>query len=175
MYTALIILGIIVLIVVVLVLIAPRNYNVERSIVINRPVSEVFNYLRYIKNQDHWSPWKKRDPNMVQSFEGTDGAVGFISRWEGNKHVGTGEQEIIRINENREIISQLRFLKPWKSTSDAFLRVEEVPEGSRVTWGFYGNHKPPMNVMMMFFNMDKAVGKDFDEGLSDLKKILEQQ
>ena len=88
----------IVAIVVILVLVAPKKYHLSRSIQINRPIGEVFEYLKYIKNQDHWSPWIKRDPDMKQTFTGEDGTVGFVSHWESDhKQVGVGEQEITLI------------------------------------------------------------------------------
>jgi len=31
---------------------------------------------------------------MRQEFKGTDGHEGFTAKWEGNKQVGVGEQEI---------------------------------------------------------------------------------
>ncbi len=171
---AYILLGILVFI-VILGLIAPKKYNVKRSIVINRPVHETFRYLRMIKNQDHWSPWKQKDPNMKQTFEGADGKVGFISRWEGNKDVGVGEQEIKRIIENDIINTELRFYKPWKSVSDAYLKVDSVDNGkTNVTWGFSGKTPFPFNIFMMFFSMEKTVGKDFEEGLESLKNTLEK-
>jgi hypothetical protein len=158
----------------ILGLIAPKNYEVNRSIIVNRPLSAVFDYLKYIKNQDDWSPWKKKDPNMKQFFEGTDGEIGFISKWEGDKAVGMGEQEIKRIVENESIETELRFLKPWKSQSDAYLRVVGLDnQQTNVTWGFSGRNKFPFSIFMLFMNMDKAVGKDFEEGLSNLKQQLE--
>ena len=164
----------VVLLIVLLTQIAPKNYHVNRSIVVNRPIAEVFNYLKFIKNQDEWSPWKKKDPNMKQEHIGTDGDVGFIAKWEGNKDVGTGEQEIKRIVENETIESELRFFKPWKSQSDAYINVETLSDTeTKVTWGFSGINKPPSNIFFLFFNIDKTVGKDFEEGLSDLKVILE--
>ena len=84
---------------IILTLVAPKTFNVSRSIVINKPLPEVFEYLKYIKNQDNWSPWKLKDPDMKQEFVGTDGEIGFVSKWVGNKEVGTGEQEIINIIE----------------------------------------------------------------------------
>ena len=62
---------------IVLTLFAPKTYSVNRNIIIHRKTPEVFNYLKLIKNQDYWSPWKKKDPNMKQEFTGTDGEVGF--------------------------------------------------------------------------------------------------
>ena len=170
-----IVLGIIILI-LVLALIAPKQYEVNRSIIVNRPISEVFNYLKYLKNQDDWSPWKKKDPHMKQTFSGTDGTVGFISKWEGDKAVGIGEQEIKRMVENESIETELRFIKPWKSQSDAYLRIVDLEsQQTNVTWGFKGKNVFPFSIFMLFMNMDKAVGKDFDEGLSNLKEQLENK
>lgn len=165
----------ILVIIIVLAVAAPKTYQVERTIIIDKPLAEVFNYIKHIKNQDNWSPWKKKDPNMKQEFFGDDGTVGFIAKWIGNKEVGEGEQEINNIVENERIESQLRFFKPWKSESDAFINVKELDTNrTEVTWGFSGTNKVPMNIMMLFFNMEKTVGKDFAEGLESLKEILEK-
>ncbi len=160
---------------VLLALFAPKKYEVNRSIVINKPRSEVFQYLKYIKNQDEWSPWKNRDPEMQQTFSGEDGTIGFISKWDSDhKHVGAGEQEIVGITHNEQIRTELRFLKPWKSESDAYINTHDATDSAtEVTWGFSGTNKVPMNIMMLFYNMDKAVGKDFEEGLAELKIVLE--
>ncbi|WOD44254.1 SRPBCC family protein [Hwangdonia lutea] len=161
-------------IILLLALIAPKTYEVNRSVMINKPVSDVFEYIKYIKNQNEWSPWKKKDPNMKQEFVGTDGEVGFISKWEGNKDVGTGEQEIIGVEHNQQLTSELRFFKPWKSVSKAYIKVTEIETNqTNVTWGFTGNNPIPMNIFMLFFNFEKSVGKDFEEGLESLKQILE--
>ena len=169
-----IILGVIALI-IILAAIAPKTYDVSRSIEIARPKSEVFDYLKYLKNMDHWSPWAKKDPNMNKKFTGTDGEVGAISYWNGNKDVGEGEQEIKKIMDGKRIESELRFFKPWKSTSDCYTNVEDGGEGTtKVTWGFSGKNKFPMSIMALFMSMDKMVGKDFEEGLASLKTILEK-
>ncbi len=166
----------IVVLILFLAVIAPKNYDVSRSIEINRPKSVVFDYLKSLKRQDEWSPWGKRDPNMVRDFKGTDGEVGAISRWKGNKEVGEGEQEITNIVEGERIESELRFLKPFKSTSEAYIATKEVEkEMTKVVWGFSGKNQFPMSIMMLFMNMDKAIGKDFEEGLASLKEILEKQ
>jgi len=170
-----IVLGIVVLF-LVLAAIAPKNYNVSRSIEINKTKSVVFDYLKSLKKQDEWSPWGKRDPNMKKKFTGTDGEVGAISYWKGNKDVGEGEQEITKIVEGDSIESELRFLKPFKSTSDAYIITKEVEQDrTKVIWGFSGKNKFPMSIMMLFMSMDKAIGKDFEEGLASLKEILENK
>jgi len=162
--------------IVILGIIAPKYYLVKRSIVIDRPCVGVFNYLKFIKNQDHWSPWKKKDLSMKQDYLGIDGEVGFIAKWEGNDEVGKGEQEITFIHENDVIESELRFLKPWKSISKALIKVEDLGlMQTKVTWSFSGNSEFPSNLFMLFYNMDKAVGKDFEDGLKSLKTLLEKE
>ena len=176
MTTLFYVLGALVFVFVILLIIAPKTYDVSRTIEVARPLPEVFDYLKLLKNQDEWSPWSKKDPNMKKEFTGTDGTVGAISSWKGNKEVGEGEQEITGIEENQIIESRLRFFKPWKSESDAYMSVEASGENTtRVIWGFSGNNKFPMSIIMIFMNMDKMVGKDFEEGLGNLKSILEKK
>ena len=58
-----IIVGLVVLI-LLLALIAPKTYDVFRTIEVSRPKAEVFEYLKSLKKMDEWSPWAKKDPNM---------------------------------------------------------------------------------------------------------------
>ena len=168
-----ILLGLVVLI-LILAALAPKTYDVSRSVDIAKPKKEVFAYLKSLKNQNEWSPWAKKDPDMVQTFTGTDGEVGATNHWKGNKQVGEGEQEITKIMEGERVETELRFLKPWASTSDCYLVTEETsPESTKVTWGFTGKNRFPMSIMMLFMSMDKMVGKDFEEGLANLKQTLE--
>ncbi|RXP63603.1 polyketide cyclase [Lutibacter sp. HS1-25] len=173
MDTLLYIILIVIFLIIILANIAPGKYDVSRSILIKKPLPEVFSYLKLLKNQDNWSPWAEKDPNMKKTFSGVDGEIGFVSSWVGNKEVGEGAQEITDIINNEAIFSQLRFLKPFKSKSDAYLKVENVDGGTKVTWGFSGINKFPVSILMLFMNMDKTIGKDFEYGLNKLQKILE--
>ncbi|MCF0074541.1 GNAT family N-acetyltransferase [Dyadobacter sp. CY261] len=156
--------------------IMPKDYAVEREIVVNKPKAEVFEYLKSLRKQNDWSVWGLRDPNMQKTFSGTDGTVGFVSMWEGNDEVGKGEQEITKIEEGQRIDTELRFLKPFESTSDAYMITEAVNSTStKVRWGFTGRMPIPMNVMLPFMNMEESIGKDFQEGLTNLKGILEKR
>lgn len=160
--------------ILILALLAPKTYDVSRSIVIAQPKQKVFDVLRSLKEQDKWSPWAKRDPNMKKEYRGTDGEVGSVSYWNGNKEVGEGEQEITKIVDGERIEGELRFLKPWKSESDCYFETKDAGTGStEVTWGFSGKNKFPFSIMMLFMSMDKMVGKDFEEGLATLKAMME--
>jgi len=155
---------------------AKRDYTAYREVVINKPKAVVFEYLKLLKNQNKWSAWGSLDPNMSTKFTGTDGTKGFISAWESNqKNVGAGEQEILKIVEGERIDYEIRFLKPFKSTSWAFLTVASVNGNQTlVHWEFTGNMKFPMNLMLIFMNIEKMIGNDFNKGLQNLKTILEK-
>lgn len=161
----------------ILIGIAPTEFGTEREVVIEKPRQEVFDYLRILKNQDTWGPWAKRDPDMKQEFRGKDGEVGFVSAWDSEKEeVGAGEQEITKIEAGKRIDYVLRFKRPFESEADTWLVIEDADEGkTKVKWGFKGEMPVPLNVMMLFMDMESAIGKDFDEGLASLKKELESQ
>ena len=76
------------------------EYAVERETTINQPKAMVFEYVKYLKNQDNFSVWAKMDPAMKKGFEGTDGMVGCFSTCDSDiDSVGKGEQEITKITE----------------------------------------------------------------------------
>ncbi len=154
-----------------------KDYAVERSVTIARSKQDVFDYVRYLKNQDQFSVWAKIDPGMKKEYRGTDGTVGFVSGWTSeNKQAGRGEQEIVKITEGERIDYVIRFYEPMKSTDNAFLAFNTVTEGATdVKWGFYGNMKYPMNLMLLFMDMDAMLGKDLEGGLTNLKRILESE
>jgi hypothetical protein len=155
--------------------VSKKEYTVERSISINRSKTEVFDFARYLRNQDKFSVWAKIDPDMKQEFRGTDGAVGFVSAWDSDvKEAGKGEQEIIRIDEGSSIDYEIRFFKPMRSTNNASLTFESLNDSSTlVKWRFFGKMKYPMNIMLIFMNMDAMLGKDLEGGLHNLKDLLE--
>ena len=162
-------------VIAVAAIVTPTECRVEREITINRPKADVFDYVKKIKHQNTWGPWFKKDPAMKQEFRGNDGFVGFVSAWKSeNADVGAGEQEIVRVVEGERVDTQLRFMQPMESTADAHLVTEATGPGTtKVKWGFTTSMARPMNVMMLVVDMDALIGKDFQEGLDNLKQILE--
>jgi hypothetical protein len=45
---------------------------------------------------------------------------------------------------------------------------------TKVSWAFTGKMKYPMNLMLLFMNMEKMIGNDLQNGLNNLKGILEK-
>jgi uncharacterized protein YndB with AHSA1/START domain len=161
----------------VLTFTTPTEFGVEREVTINRPVNEVFSYVRLLKNQNDWGPWAKKDPSMKQETKGTDGEVGFVTSWDSkNEEVGSGAQEIKKVEPNRRMETELRFEKPFSSTAQSFITTDDAGDGkTKVKWGMSGSMPRPFNLLTLVMNFDKEVGKDFDQGLASLKSILEKR
>jgi uncharacterized membrane protein len=105
MTTTLIVTTAIVVSIIIVIMLIKKELNIERSIIINKPVKEVFEYLRFMRNMDNFSVWNMADPNMRKEFRGTDGEPGFIYSWDSStmKNVGAGEEEIIEIDKDKKI------------------------------------------------------------------------
>ena len=171
----LIVLAIIVAIPLILALFVSPEYTVERSVQINRPKDQVFGYIKHLKNHDNFTVWSKMDPNMKKEFRGDDATVGFVSAWESqDDNVGTGEQEIRKIEEGRLIETELRFIKPFEGLATANMITEDAGNNTTtVRWNFSSRMPYPMNVMLLFMDMEDMLGKDLQQGLDNLKRSME--
>ena len=170
-----ILLGIVAIIGLVLIvaLFVKKEYTIEREITISKPAAEVFDYVKFIKNQDSYNKWTMMDPNMKKDFRGTDGTVGFVYAWDGNDKAGKGEQEITKIDEGSELDLEIRFIKPFEGIAHTKLTTKPATEGqTRVTWTMVGESKYPMNISNLF--MDSLLGKDLESSLINLKNNLEK-
>jgi uncharacterized membrane protein len=122
----------------VVALFVQKDYSVTRTITIDKPISEVFDYVKYLKNQDNFSKWAQMDLEMVKAYRGTDATVGFVSAWASeNPDVGVGEQEIIAIDEGKRIDFELRFISPFEATEPAYMSTTAVNANqTKVDWPF---------------------------------------
>ncbi len=163
----LVLVGIAVLLLIVAAFL-PKTFKAEASVVIHRPQQEVYDYVKYVKNQDHYGKWNLMDPEMKKSYEGSDGTVGFRYSWDSEK-VGKGTQTIMRLTEGQEVLTELDF--GFGDPASSHILVEAVsPSESKVTWGISGDSPWPMNIMSLFYDMSG----DFEEGLTNLKNVLEK-
>lgn len=165
----------IIAIILIAALFINKNYEVKREIEINQPPVVVYDYLRMIKNHLAFNAWLLKDPNIQVTSKNTDGQVGFVLNYAGNKDVGSGEEELNGLVPNKKIDITLRFLKPLKSTARTPYDLLALPNNhTKVTWTMYGEMKYPMNFALLFINMDNFLGKDIRKSLENLKTNLEK-
>ncbi len=152
--------------------IMPKKMNVESEIIINKPIVDVFNFVRMLENEKYYSIWVMRDPNLKISYIGTDGTIGAYSSWESElDDVGVGQQEIIAIEDNKRIDYELRFKVPYEATDTAYTLFEVVDSThTRVINGFRSKMPYPMNLMMPIIK--KMLKTDMDGNMYRLDSVL---
>jgi len=172
--TILLVLAGIIALLLIIALFMKKEHYVNREIVINAPRQKVFDFLRLLKNQDQFNKWATADKeNRKEEFKGTDGTVGFIYSWSGNKSAGLGEKEIMNIVEGKRIETEIRFIKPMRVSSAVIFDIESLSDDqTKVTLINTGKLNYPLNLMIPM--AEKRFPKDMDESLATLKSILEK-
>jgi hypothetical protein len=157
----------------IIALFMKKEHFVKRDIVINAPRQKVFEYVKLLKNQDEFNKHAMAGPDRKKEFKGTDGTVGYIYSWSGNKKAGEGEKEIINIEEGKRVETEIRFIKPMRATSRIIMETESLSDNeTKLSWSNAGKLNYPVNIMIPM--MEKMLPKDMDESLATLKSILEK-
>jgi hypothetical protein len=153
-----------------------KEFAVKREIAIDKSAPEVFNFIKYLKNQDRFSVWALKDPAMKKELKGTDATVGAMASWDSaNEEVGKGEQTITAMKEGERIDLELHFIEPFEGHDRAYFSTIALDSlHTNVVWGFDGKMEYPMNLMLLFLDMEGLIGKDLQQGLENLKGILEK-
>lgn len=172
LYIILLVVAAIIALPLIIALFARKNYFVERTITLNAPNEKVFAYLKLQKNQEKFNKWVMVDPDMKRDFRGTDGTVGFIFAWNGNKQAGEGELEIKKMIEGKHFETEVRFVRPMPGIAQAKWTMEAAGDQTKVTWSNASKLKYPFNLMTSM--IEKMLGKDMDISLQNLKNILEK-
>ena len=151
-----------------------KDMVIEKNVSINKNINEVFNFLRQTKNQDKFSVWNMKDPNMKRDYSGTDGTKGFIYSWDSkDKNVGAGSQEIKNISEGNRIDYELRFTRPMQNiATSSFILTEVSDSNTSVTWTSQSPTKFPMSLFSPIFK--NMLGKQLNQSLQNLKALLEK-
>ncbi len=168
--------GILILLVLISALFIKKDYSVEKENIINKPATEVYDYVRILSKQNAFSTFAKKDPNMKSVYTGKDGETGSVFAWEGNSEVGSGEQKITKLTKDQRIDIEMHFINPFESYAPAYFTFENVSANqTKIKWGMNGKMAYPLNFMRIFFDMEEMIGKEYQISLQNLKSILEKE
>jgi hypothetical protein len=113
---------------------------------------------------------------MHKTFSQPSAGVGASYSWEGNKQVGKGKMTITESRENERVAQKLEFLEPFPSVAQTAIDLKPAgpdSKSTKVTWSMDGKNNFVGKAFSLVMNMDKMIGKDFEEGLGSLKRISE--
>ena len=165
-----ILLGLIVLVLIIGALM-PKSFNVEKSIVINKPINAVMSRIANLNDYARWNPWQQSDPTATNSITGAPGTPGHKYAWEGKK-VGVGALTLNQMDD-RNIHFELEFFKPWKSKAKDNWHFEPAGNNeTKVTWQNRGELPWPV-ARLMGPMINKGLNKQFAAGLDNLKNLCE--
>lgn len=152
----------------------PDSFSVQRALNIKAPPDKIFALINDLHGWGAWSPYEKKDPAMKRTFSGAASGKGAVYEWDGNKNVGKGRMEIIDASPHSKVVIKLDFISPFEGHNTAEFTMDPKGDDTNVTWAMYGPAPFISKVMQVFINLDTMIGKDFEDGLANLKKLAEQ-
>ena len=163
--------GLVVLILLISALM-PKVFNVEKTVIINKPLREVMDRISDLNHYSKWNPWQQSDPTATHTISGTPKTPGHKYAWVGKK-VGVGSLTLRDLDE-KHIHFDLEFLKPWKSKAKDNWLFEPWGDGNatKVTWQNSGNLPWPI-ASLMGPMINKNLNYQFEKGLVNLKMMCE--
>src|SRR5450432_3909425 len=173
-----VVLAIVVAIVLILAATKPNTFSVQRATTVRAPPERIFPLINDFHQWGSWSPYENKDPAMKRSYSGAVDGKGAVYGWEGNKNVGSGRMEILDISVPSKIVIKLDFFTPFEGHNTAEFTM--LPQGDAtnvttdVTWLMHGPAPFMSRMMQVFMNLDKMIGKDFEIGLANHKRLTEK-
>ena len=152
----------------------PDSFSVQRSATIKASPEKIFAVLNDFHRWTEWSPWEKLDPAMKRTLSGAASGKGAAYAWEGNSKAGAGRMEILESTPASKIGIQLDFIKPFEGHNIAEFTLVPQGDSTQVNWVMRGPTPFVSKVMQVFVSMDQLIGKDFEEGLANLKALTEK-
>ena len=151
------------------------KFRYERSGLIQAPPEKIFPYLSDFKKGGQWSPYEQMDPNMKKTYTGTDGQVGAVMEFDGNKDAGSGKLEILNIIPNQSVDIKLTMIKPFHAEN--LIQYTLTPEAgeTRFTWAMSGDGGFMGKLINVFIDCEAMVAGQFSVGIENLQKVVESQ
>jgi len=169
--------AVVVLAIAIILVLAARKANtfsVKRAIAVKAAPDKIFPLINDFHQWGSWSPYENRDPAMQRSFSGEASGKGAVYAWNGNKNIGSGRMEILEASSPSKIVIKLDFFAPFEAHNTAEFTMLPRGDMTQLTWLMHGPAPFMSKLMQVFINLDNMVGKDFEVGLANLKRLAEK-
>ena len=157
----------------IVVALQPSEYRVARSTTVSAPAPEVFAQVNDFRNWEGWSPWAKLDPAAKSTFGGPPSGQGAIFTWSGNDKIGEGRMTLTESHPTDLVKVKVEFVKPFEGTNTTEFTFKPQGDQTAVTWSMAGHNNFVAKALCLFMNMDRMIGRDMENGLAQLKSVVE--
>ena len=168
-----VVLAIAIAILLILAATKPNTFTVRRATTVKAAPEAIFPLINDFHQWGTWSPYENKDPAMKRSYSGAASGKSAVYAWQGNKNVGSGRMEILDSSVPSKIVIKLDFFAPFEGHNTAEFTMLPQGDATSVTWLMQGPARFVTRVMQVFINLDNMIGKDFEVGLANLKKLTE--
>lgn len=151
----------------------PDTFQIQRSVVVQAQPDKIFPLINDLRNWPRWEP-QDTDPTMKRTFSGPDSGVGATSEWSGAGRTGAGRMTISESEPAQSVTIAVDWKRPFTVRNINQFTLMPDGGGTRVMWSMHGPNVYVMKVMSVFTNMDRMMGKHFEEGLAKLKAEAEK-
>jgi hypothetical protein len=169
-----VVLAIAIAVVLILAMTKPDTFSVRRATTVEAAPEKIFPLINDFHQWGTWSPYETRDPAMKRSYSGAESGKGAVYGWDGNNNVGSGRMEILDTSAPTKIVIKLDFFRPFEGHNTAEFTMLPQGDATNLTWLMHGPARFMSKVMQVFMNMDNMIGRDFEIGLANLKKLTEK-
>jgi hypothetical protein len=152
----------------------PDMFRVARSLDIKAPPERIFPLIDDLRAFTTWNPFVKTDPDIKLTYSGPASGKGAMQDFDGNKQAGAGRVTITGSTPHSRIDMALDMTRPFACYNLVEFTLQPAAGGTRVTWAMSGKANLLSKVMGLFLDMDKMVGAQFEAGLAELRRIVEQ-
>lgn len=163
-----------VLLVTTLVLAAtkPDIFEVRRTAAIKAPPEKIAAVIEDFQTWGQWSPYEKVDPDMKRTYSGAQAGRGAVYEWDGDSNIGAGRMEIVEASP-KGVGIDFRMSRPMTCHNEIAFTLEPAGDSTNVTWMMRGPNTYFGKVIQTFISMERMVGSQQEEGLQNLKTLLE--
>jgi len=149
--------------------IMPREVKVTTTEEINVPPAKVFHFVAGFVDRTAWDPWIRDDTAAQTTFDIKSGYVGSKYEWEGPK-VGQGVMEVDSIVPGSYLLNSVTFSQGMTIPEE--WTFTPTDKGTSLTWTITMSSGSPVGRLMnsIFKSM---IQKTIDSGKTDLKNYLE--
>ena len=169
-----VVLAVAIAILLILAATKPDTFTVRRATTVKAPPERIFPLINDFHQWGTWSPYEAKDPAMKRTYSGTASGKGAVYAWQGNKNVGSGRMEILDSSVPSKIVIKLDFFAPFEGHNTAEFTMLPQGDVTNVTWLMHGPVPFMAKIMHVLMNIDRMVGKDFEIGLANLKRLTEK-
>lgn len=150
----------------------PREVRVTRTAVIRAAPAAVYAELESLKRWEAWGPWFQREKFLEKEYSGPDAGPGALLAWK-SKNEGEGKVKIVTAQAPHTVRAAVDFGEGGEA--ELSFDLNGTGDGTtEVQWTLTADFGQNMARRYFGLILTRLAGRDLDEGLANLKALLEK-